>query len=284
MNIVQTIHLDDYVQTGEGGTAQAYTHKDGRTLAKLYNPGFEADRAREEFLTARTVFEMGLPTPEPLRLVTDGVRNGAEYELIKDKRSFTRIISQEPGRLEEMSLTFARLAKELHAKQADTARLGSMKERVRRFYMEKDMVPEAYKRKALQFIEQVPEATTCLHGDLQIGNIITDGHRTLWIDVGEFGYGIPEWDLGMMWTITHRMDDRRSDFLFHVTHETLLAHWNIFFPAYLGTTDPQRIAEEEHRLEAFASAKIPFMVDMAHHTRLPEEAFQQLVTAFENHG
>ena len=118
MNEVQRIDLNDYVQTGEGGTAQAYTHKNGRTLAKLYNPGFEADRAREEFLTARTVFELGIPTPEPYRMVTDGERSGAEYELIKGKRSFARIISQEPERIEDISLTFARMAKELHAKEA----------------------------------------------------------------------------------------------------------------------------------------------------------------------
>ena len=280
MHDVQRINLDDYIQTGEGGTSVAYTHKNGKTLAKLYKPGFEADKAREEFLTARTVFGLGIPTPEPLRLVTDGERTGGEYELIKGKRSFARIISQEPERLEEISLTFARLAKELHSREADVSSLGSMKERMRRFYMEKDMVPEDYKQKALSFIDQVPEATTCVHGDLQIGNIITDGQRTLWIDVGEFGYGVPEWDLGMFWTMAHRMSNQRSEFLFHITHETFLAHWNIFFPAYLGTTDPQRIAEAEHRLAAFASAKIPYMYDLVDQARLPEPAFQSLIKAF----
>lgn len=117
MHDVQRINLDDYIQTGEGGTSVAYTHKNGKTLAKLYKPGFEADKAREEFL-------------------------------------------------------------------------------------------------------------------------------------------------------------------FHITHETFLAHWNIFFPAYLGTTDPQRIAEAEHRLAAFASAKIPYMYDLADQARLPEPAFQSLIKAF----
>ena len=45
---IQRINLDDYIQTGEGGTALTYTHKDGLSLAKLYNPGFEADRAKAE--------------------------------------------------------------------------------------------------------------------------------------------------------------------------------------------------------------------------------------------
>ncbi len=277
---MERINLDDYIQTGEGGTAVAYTHKDGKTLAKLYNPGFEADKAKTEFLTARTVFELGIPTPEPYRLLTDGERNGAEYELIKGKRSFARIISQEPERLEEISVTFARMARELHAKEADTSRLESVKDRMRRFYVEKDMVPEDYKQKALQFIDQVPESTTCVHGDLQIGNIITDGQRTLWIDVGEFGYGVPEWDLGMLWTMAHRMDNERCEELFHITHKTFVAHWNIFFPAYLGTTAPQRIEEATRRLLPFASAKIPYMVDMAEHVRLPEAAFHNLIKFF----
>ena len=41
---------------------------------------------------ARAVFEMGVPTPEPLQLVTDGERRGVEYELIRDKRSLPRLL------------------------------------------------------------------------------------------------------------------------------------------------------------------------------------------------
>ena len=145
MNTYETIDLNDYVQTGEGGTSLTYTHKMRPTMAKLFNLVNEAELAEREFQTARAVFEMGIPTPEPLRLVTDGERRGVEYELISNKRSFTRIISQEPERLEEISLTFARMARELHATKADTSRFMSVKERLRRFYQEKgDKVTEEY--------------------------------------------------------------------------------------------------------------------------------------------
>lgn len=41
------INLDEYIQTGEGGTAVSYIHRGaGDTLVKLYNPGFEAEKAR----------------------------------------------------------------------------------------------------------------------------------------------------------------------------------------------------------------------------------------------
>ena len=273
---IQRINLDDYIQTGEGGTALTYTHKDGLSLAKLYNPGFEADRAKAEFLTARAVFELGIPSPEPFRLITDGQRSGAEYELIKNKRSYTRIISQEPERLEEISLKFARMAKVLHAKQADTTRLQSYKQRIANFYHEKDMVPEDYKQRVLQFLDTVPDTPRCLHGDLHIGNIITDGQRDLWIDLGEFAYGVPEWDLALLWTMCHNMPGDRVEHIFHITHETMMAHWDIFFPAYLGTSDPQAIHEATQRLLPYYAAKVPYIFHMVFNRPMPDAALQNI--------
>ena len=120
---IQRINLNDYIQTGEGGTALTYTKKDGLSLAKLYKNGFEAARFKAEFLTARTVFELGIPSPKPYRLITDGERSGAEYELIKNKRSYTRIISQVPERLEKITLKCAHMARELQAIDEATKRL-----------------------------------------------------------------------------------------------------------------------------------------------------------------
>ena len=276
MDSYQKIELSDYVRSGEGGTAVSYTHKTRNTLAKLYNPGFDADSAKAEFYTARTVFEMGLPTPEPLRLVTDGERYGAEYELVKGKRSFTRIISEEPGRLEEISLTFAEWARRLHATPVPPGRLRSYKEVLIQFYKEKTLVPEAYKQKALAFLETVPDAPTCLHGDLQIGNIITDGDRTLWIDVGEFSHGTPEWDISIMWIMGVRMGEERANSLFHLTSEQMRAHWNFFLPAYLGTSDPQILGQYTRRLIPYYAAKVPYVYDMAYHCALPADALQRI--------
>ena len=274
---VQTINLDNYTQTGEGGTALTYTHHDGMSLAKLYNPGFAADKARAEFLTARTVYDLGIPSPKPFRLVTDGQRSGAEYELIKHKRSYTRIISQEPERLEEISLKFAQMARDLHATPADTSRLESYRQRLERFYREKSLVPEDYKRLALKFLETVPDTPRCLHGDLHIGNIITDGQRHLWIDVGEFAYGAPEWDLALLWTMCHNMPDNRVQHIFHITHDQMQAHWDIFFPAYLGTHDPQVIQEGTRQLLPYYATKVPYIYDMVFSAPLPEAALQRIV-------
>lgn len=164
MENYKLIDLNEYVQTGEGGSSLTYMHKTRHALAKLFNPGAEAEMAEREFLTSRSVFDMGIPTPEPYRLITDGKRRGVEYELIKNKRSFTRIISEEPSRLEEISLAFARMIQELHATKADTSRIPSVKDVLRNFYLEKDLVTEEYKRRALAFLDKAPDSTNCLHG------------------------------------------------------------------------------------------------------------------------
>ena len=168
------------------------------------------------------------------------------------------------------------MAKELHAKQVDTTRLQSYKQRIANFYHEKDMVPEDYKQRVLQFLDTVPDTPRCLHGDLHIGNIITDGQRDLWIDLGEFAYGVPEWDLALLWTMCHNMPGDRVEHIFHITHDTMQAHWDIFFPAYLGTSDPQAIHEATQRLLPYYAAKVPYIFHMVFNRPMPDAALQNI--------
>ena len=217
----ERIDLDDYIQTGEGGTAITYSHKDGMTLAKLFMSTIAADNAAREFRINQVVYESGLPTPKPIRLITDGTRFGTEYELVNNKRSFTRIISQEPDQLVPLSVRFAMLAKQIHQTPADTTRLPDMRDLVATWIDRLVNFPDGLKARFHRFLDGVPSTPTCLHGDLHICNIITDGQRDLWIDVGDFAYGTPEWDLGLMYYTSNFLSAARADNLFHLDCETL---------------------------------------------------------------
>lgn len=260
----QLINLNDYFQTGEGGTALTYNNKNGRTLAKLFTPGYGAESAEREFRVNQVVYAMGIPTPEPVRLVTDGTRYGAEYELIPNKRSFTRIISQEPEQLEPLSIRFARLARELHQKPADTGRLPDMRELVRYHISRFEGLPQDLKDRLLVRLDSIPASAVCLHGDLHIGNIITDGTRDLWIDVGDFAYGCPEWDLGMMYYADHFMSEERAQSIFHVGMDTLKKHWALFAREYWSGEPAAEIAAHEKTLYPFIALKITFLVSKLH--------------------
>lgn len=260
MSEVERINLDDYIQTGEGGTALTYNHKDGKTLAKLFMPSMAADNAKREFLINQVVYDSGLPTPKPIRLITDGTRFGAEYELIQPKRSFTRIISQEPDQLVPLSERFAVLAKQIHQTPADTTRLPDMKELAGTWIDRLTEFPDDLKARFHRFLDTVPSTPTCLHGDLHIGNIITDGSRDLWIDVGDFAYGVPQWDLGMMYYSSHFLSPERADNIFHLDNDTLRAHWDAFAPVYYGTDSQEALDAEVRKLHPFIATKIAFFI------------------------
>ena len=257
---LQKINLDDYIQTGEGGTALTYNHKDGKTLAKLFVSSIAADNAIREFRTGQVVYDLGVLTPKPIRLITDGERYGAEYELIQPKRSFTRIISQEPDQLVPLSERFAVLAKQLHQTSADTTRLPDMRELASTWIDRLVDFPDELKRRFHRFIDTVPSTPTCLHGDLHIGNIITDGSRDLWIDVGDFAYGVPEWDLDMMYYSSHFLSAERADNIFHLDNDTLRAHWDAFATVYYGTDSKEALDAEIRKLHPFIATKMAFFI------------------------
>ena len=55
--------------------------------------------------------------------------------------------------MEEVSLTFARVARELHSVKADTSRLPSMKKRMQDFYHKDGVVPVFLRDKVLPILD-----------------------------------------------------------------------------------------------------------------------------------
>ena len=276
MSQYERIHLEDYTYSGEGGQGMAYTHKREKRLAKLFNAGFDAEIAIKEFHAAQAAYEAGVPTPRPYRLITDGERVGTEYELVEGKRSYCRIISQEPERLEEISLRFARDCKALHAMPADVSRVPSMKARMQEFYAREGVVPAVLKDFALPLLEEIPDTPTFLHGDMQIGNIITDGKRDLWIDIGQFAYGAPEWDLSLCWRISQIPDPERTDRLFHLTPAQMQQHWRIFAGAYHGVP-PQELDSVIRTYLPYAVIKSAYMYYITFHQPMSDDTARRLI-------
>lgn len=260
MNEVQRINLEDYIQTGEGGQALSYTRKDGSSMAKLFMKSYGAETAEREYTISKAVYEAGIPSPQPIRLVTDGERFGGEYELITNKRSYTRIISQEPEQLEPLTRKFATLAKELHSKPANTDVFPEMKAVVRPWFEKSSCISEPLRQRLLETLDSLPSPKTCLHGDLHIGNIITNGEKDYWIDLGDFSWGCPEWDFSMIYFTAFYMGPEKTDWIFHLDPATLQKHWQLLIQAYYDfKTEAEKQAFEKHLLK-FTALKLYFNI------------------------
>lgn len=258
MSQYQKINLDDYFQSGEGGQALTFTRKDGRAVAKMFQHGLGSETVEREFRISKAVYESGIPCPKPIRLVTDGQHFGGEYELIANKRSFTRIISQEPGQLEPLTLKFARLGRQLHSKPANTGVFPDMKEVIRPWIEKSMCISEPLRGRLLATLEGIPSSKTCLHGDFHIGNIITDGKKDYWIDLGDFAYGVPEWDLSMNFYLACYMSPEYMDNLFHLDPATLRNHWNLLVKAYYGIQTEEEQRSCEKNLLKYTALKLYF--------------------------
>jgi uncharacterized protein (TIGR02172 family) len=231
------IDLNDYVRTGEGANGDSYNHKtDSSIMLKMYFRNFEA--ARLELEVAQKVYAMGIPTPEPGDLVTDGERLGIRFRRIEGKKSYSRACGDNPEMAPEYGREFARMCKKLHATHVDTSLFESVKDRLYKMLADNpDFTPEQ-KQKIHDYIAAAPEADTAIHGDLQFGNAIfteKDGVRTpYFIDLGDFCYGYPMFDIGMVYLCCCLNDESWTMEVNHMSNATAARFWDGFAEEYFG--------------------------------------------------
>lgn len=264
------IDLNDYVRTGEGANGASYNHKtDPNIMLKLYFRNFEA--AEKELVLAQKVYAMGIPTPEPGDLVTDGKQTGIRFRRIEGKKSYSRACGDNPEKTEEYAREFARLCKQLHATHVDTTQFENVKDR---FYAMLDANPDftaEQKEKIRAFIAAAPDADTALHGDLQFGNGIfveKDGVRKQYfIDLGDFSYGYYMFDLGMVYLCCCLNNEEWTQEVNHMSNATARRFWEAFAREYFGPEADLEQVEKEVRV--YAGIKT-LMVERDTHCPMPQ--------------
>ena len=269
MNPIQ-IDLNEYVRTGEGANGASYNHKtDPNIMMKLYFRNFEA--AQLELELAKKVYDMGIPTPEPGDLVTDGKQMGIRFRRIIGKKSYSRACGDDPEHTEQYAQEFARMCKQLHATHVDTAQFESVKERYFRMLdANPDFTPEQ-KEKIRQFIASVPDADTALHGDLQFGNGIfveeNGVRKQYFIDLGDFSYGYYMFDLGMVYLCCCLNEEAWTMEVNHMSNATARRFWDAFAREYFGPDAD--LVEMEKQVRIFAGIKT-LMVERDTHCPMPQ--------------
>ncbi len=274
------IDLNDYIRTGEGANGASYNHKtDPSVMLKLYFRNFEA--AALELELAKKVYAMGIPTPEPGDLVTDGKQTGIRFRRVEGKKSYSRACGDNPEKTEEYAREFARMCKRLHTVHVDTAQFESVKERLYRMLDNNPDFTAEQKQKLRAFIAAAPDADTAIHGDLQFGNGIfteKDGvRRQYFIDLGDFCYGYPMFDIGMVYLCCCLNDEAWTMEVNHMSNATARRFWDAFAEEYFLASDcpvagfgpGADIREVERQVRIYAGLKT-IMVERDTHCPMPQ--------------
>lgn len=264
------IDLNDYVRTGEGANGASYDHKtDKNIMLKMYFRNFDA--AKLELELARKVYAAGISTPEPGDLVTDGKTMGIRFRRIDGKKSYSRACGDNPDRIEEYAREFAQLCKKLHSVHVDTSQFENVKDRLYNMLAATPFFTDEQKRKIHDFIAAAPDADTAIHGDLQFSNGIfveENGIRTpYFIDLGDFCYGYPMFDIGMVYLCCFLNEEAWTQEVFHMTNDMAKRFWYAFAPEYFGSD--ANLEEIEKTARVYAGLKT-LIIERDTHRPMPQ--------------
>jgi len=240
------INLSDFVLFGGGANGESYNHKrDPSLMLKLYFPG-KIQQPLDEMLLARKVYEMGIPTPEPGEYVeTEDGRFGILFRRIEGKLSYSRATADHPEKVAQYAEEFARMCLQLHATKVDTSAFENVKDRYYRLLEENPFFTAQEKDRIGRFIADTPDADTAIHGDLQYSNAIFAGDKRYFIDLGDFCYGNPLFDLGMVYLCCCVTPEDFIRETFHMSKALATEFWRHFAPVYFGADRPLKDIEEE---------------------------------------
>ena len=240
------INLSDFVLFGGGANGESYNHKEDPSLMlKLYFPG-KIQQPLDEMLLARKVYEMGIPTPEPGEYVeTEDGRFGILFRRIEGKLSYSRATADHPEKVAQYAEEFARMCLQLHATKVDTSAFENVKDRYYRLLEENPFFTAQEKDRIGRFIADTPDADTAIHGDLQYSNAIFAGDKRYFIDLGDFCYGNPLFDLGMVYLCCCVTPEDFIRETFNMSKALATEFWRHFAPVYFGADRPLKDIEEE---------------------------------------
>ena len=242
----RTIDINDWEKFGEGNTADSYFHKsDEGLMLKLYAPFIKPEFAQSELEKTEKVSSLGVRIPRAIEFVICENRYGAIFERIQGKKSISRAIADNPEKLEEYARIAANEARKLHSIECDTSYFPSAKDYYAKAIEENIRMNDERKQKASEILARVPEATTCLHGDLNPGNIIfnKDG-EVLFIDVPEFMYGYHMLDFSMTHFMILASPDRIINEGVHMSREMFAQYEDYFLKEYYQTENVKEIKDE----------------------------------------
>lgn len=268
------VDMADYQQSGDGYTALSYNHKDGQQMMKLYYDFMPLEVVEREKRTATAALMLGIHTPMAGPMVRNGNRFGVSFERIANKKSFARAMADDPESTEYYAVTFANLCKNLHSTECDTAVFPPVVEFYRALIGRTQYYGEEQKAKLMAFVDTIEHRTTCIHGDLHIGNVITNGTDNLLIDMADFAYGHPWFDIGLVYLTSNCLQEEQIFRLFHISGETYRRFWGIFVREYFGISTDEEVTAVEKQIKPFTALKMLHFGEIAKHL---EDNFREFI-------
>lgn len=278
---MRKIDLTEWIQTGAGVSCLSYFNMtDPSEMIKFMPQGTPTAELEEELEKAWKVYNLGISTPKPGELVTDGTRPGLLFARIVGKKSYARAIGQMPDRIPELAREYGAMTRQLHSTDCDTSLFPNIKEFYADLIRRNPYRSDGLKQKAIEIMNELPDGTKCVHGDLHFGNIIRTEKERYFIDLGNFCYGNPLFDFGMMEALLLFGPVTQERFFreFHCSVEQATQFWEESLLEYFGNDTDVKKKREEFRI--YRSLRV-FTIEAEINERIPEELDEEVFPDFK---
>ncbi len=253
------IDLKDWERSGGGGTGWSYINRnDSSIMLKLNKKEIPEEVSYHEYLISNTLYGMGISCPRVLDFVTDGTRFGMTMERIRGKKSYVRMIADNPELLEPLAKDFAARSREFHSIRCDTTKFESNKEKCRRLFASCPELPDSVKEMLYGCLDSLEDVPYPVHGDLSPGNIIRANGKDYWIDLGDFTYGDPDMDFASLAFLARYTPAKVVEYIFHLTRRQFKRFVEIYGREYYG--DRWGSGELKQKLDAALSIRVALTI------------------------
>lgn len=261
------IDLNEWERSGGGGTGWSYINrKDSSIMLKLNKEEIPEEMSYHEYLISTTLYEMGISCPRVFDFVTDGTRFGMTVERMQGKKSYVRMIADNPELLEPLAKDFAVRSREFHSIRCDTAKFESKKDKCRRLFASCPEFPDDVKGMLYDCLDSLEDVQYPVHGDFTPGNIIRADGKDYWIDLGDFTYGDPDMDFACLAFLARYTPAKVVEYLFHLTKRQIGQFMEIYGREYYGDRWGSR--ELKQKLDTALTIKVALAIIDRHRAAL----------------
>lgn len=257
---MKEIDITQWTRVGEGGNGATYISESepGVLLKESYLDEAQADALVKEFNLSKAVYSLGVSTPQMYDLVSVNGRVAIKCEEIKGKRSFARLCSDNPDKIDAIANHMAQLSRQFHATlTTKEPGIPSRKAIMREAIIQSSMIGEKARKKILAFVDELEDAPTLLHGDFTFSNIILAADKSYWIDLGNAAHGTPYFDLGHFYLFCNIFGrQKRVQDIAHLTETQMRQFWNRFALSYNG---PEHLDQFNRTCKRFAALSIIYL-------------------------
>ena len=190
---LRNISVENCEEIGSGFFGKVY-RIDPETIVKVYKNN-DLEMVKREKELARKAFVLGIPTAIPYDIVKVGENYGSVFELL-DCKSLNKLI-QEGKSIEYLSKECVSILKKIHTTTVNTSEFANRKDYYLKMAREcTNYLNEDTMKKLLEFINNIEDTNTMIHGDFQIKNLMKQNDEILIIDMDTLSYGNPIFEFG----------------------------------------------------------------------------------------